>query len=256
MRALNEKQAGVEAGNGEEDIDFEALLAKELAREEDDFERRSDGPGDEGEENDVEKEEGAVNPDEIIIDDEEEEFEEVLPVASSSRAKTSSTNNAAPQLNPEEIRMDEDDFDDPETTNGQSSCTAVHIPPSSIPRNGAPNPDEIRLDDDEFDDRPSTGIIMNSVNAEAGPSKPRKDAVLDESVDLVETVRAEEGSGAMKGVIGVTENEARNTIESSTGSNPSGRRTMFLALDKCGPGKDFIQVSPFSTLQVPSTIPT
>jgi lariat debranching enzyme len=145
--------------------------------------------------------------------------------------------------NPDEIMIEEDEELEEVIPQIPNKLLKLSAP--------APNPEEIHIEDDEFDDDPPAAALLSSTsmdtNAEAGPSKVRRDLEVDESADLVEAVRKEEGETAVEGVIGVTEEEAgANLVEKVNGSSSkgSGRRTKFLALDKCGPGKDFIQVSP------------
>jgi lariat debranching enzyme len=225
-----EHEGGAAAGNvpiggvGEGEDELGAMLAAELAKDDDG----------QVEEDDVDREDAGDNPDEIVIED-EEEFDEVMPVPTDVIAAA----------NPEEIRIDDDDFDEPSiarssvaTQTARKDQTDTTATPATL------NPEEIPIDSDEFDNS-TTGINgISSINAEAGPSSPRKEAIIDETVDVVENARAQNGSNAGRGVIGVSEGEARAVIsEGPNVSELSGRRTKFLALDKCGPGKDFIQVS-------------
>jgi lariat debranching enzyme len=186
---------GIEA---EEDDDLGKLLAAELAKDNPDEIHMEDEDDD-----DVDKEEeGLFNPDEIVIE-EEDDFEEILP------EKTLPSTGITPH-NPEEIRIEDEEFDDPPSAAPQISVMSVH---------------------------------KSSNNAEAGPSTAREAVIIDESVDVVEAIRTTNGQTAAKGVIGVSKEDAIATISNGvSGATGSGRRTKFLALDKCGPGKDFIQV--------------
>jgi lariat debranching enzyme len=168
----------------------------------------------------------STNPDEIDIDEIDEEI-----------GTTSAPVIPEPSANPDEISI-EDEFDEP-----AASATG----PSG-------NPDEITIDD-EFDD--------DIDNVPAGPAEtivyPRKNGVdgkrqgeaaqelqVDESVDLVEQARLEGDAEATRGVIGTSEPVVDPLA--NTESTADGRVTKFLALDKCGPGKEFIQASPRASI--------
>ncbi|KAI9637235.1 putative RNA lariat debranching enzyme [Dioszegia hungarica] len=143
--------------------------------------------------------------------------------------------------NPDEIMIDSDDDDDP------------------APAEAAANPDEIAIDDDEEDaeDEPH---IHQATEVSNGVTAKEAEAALevDESADLVEAARQAD-PGAAQGVIGRSTAEVPGTlaVEPSLDgpdaeAGPSRpRRTKFLALDKCGPGKDFIQF-----LDIPSSTPS
>ncbi len=145
-----------------------------------------------------------LNPDEILLDDEEEPTEG----------------------NPDEILIEDDDDVTSSHTNGARG-----------------NPEEISIDDDYFDDPPIASLPADTVNDPSVSASEANQALkLDESADFVEAVRKEDGPDAAQGVLGGPK-PASSNLGPSLSANGSGRITKFLALDKCGPGKDFIQVN-------------
>ena len=142
------------------------------------------------------------------------------------------------------------------------------------------NPDEIDIDDDEFDDPPiSASNPGQTANEEeividmedVSPEEAKLDLKVDESVDLVEAARKGSDPSAAENVIGVPEATVSSlapvSAESITSNGVSsiaglaenggaveenGRVTKFLALDKPGGSREFIQVSPVTTVQVAS----
>jgi lariat debranching enzyme len=177
----------------------------------------------------------------------------VAPIAAAQSAE------AAGNTNPDEIAIDdEDDFD------------SIVAPAPTSAHNGESNanPDEIAIDDEDDFGEPSAGPSDGGTSAElaeaataaAGNSRGVEQAhgeeakqamKVDESVDLVKNVREEEGLEAAKGVLGPEQagrpaQPVQEVKEAGPSSSSSGRVTKFLALDKCGPGKDFIQVSYFN----------
>lgn len=193
----------------------------------------------------------AGNPDEIEIGDDEVEAD-VVAIPSAG--------------NPDEIGIDEDD-------GGESAGQPAQPPTSELE-----NPDEITFDDDDEDGGDEQ--IVNGTNEEStqqgGVSagvdggkteqngistaqEARQALKVDESVDLIETVRREEGSSTtddggssstpadrIVGAVDTPHHDSNDkNADASTGAGPSrptGRQTHFLALDKVLPGRDFIQV--------------
>lgn len=139
--------------------------------------------------------------------------------------------SAAPQdeepvpvaANPDEINI-EDDFDD------EPPCPHhnAEVPPAN--GTASTNPDEIAIDDeDEFNDPPA--------------NEARAALAVDESADRVEAVRKQEGPGAATGIIGTNVPVAdSDTNGPSAAPAETPRLTKFLALDKPGRGRDFLQV--------------
>lgn len=166
----------------------------------------------------------AGNPDEIAIDS-DDDFDSDPPAAPVQPPMDSAGN-------PDEINIDSDD-DEP------VSPAAIPIAPAPAPANA--NPDEINMDGDDDDD-----VEMG----QSAPIRAEEALQIDESVDLVEEARKADPAAAA-GVIGSTESPAPAPIpldqavapSSQAGPSRTGQKqTRFLALDKCGPGKDFIQV--------------
>ena len=169
------------------------------------------------------------NPDEIAIDEEDAV--------------------AGPSGNPDEITIDDEDEDlEDHLHQHQLHETAL----AAQEPNG--NPDEIDIEDDFDDPAP----IEQEVPA------PIVEALeVDESVDLVEAARDVAGPDAANGVIGSSA-PARVNVNGDPGPSTQARRlsgtaqapgqadletkavhlsTKFLALDKPGKGRDFLQVS-------------
>ncbi|WWC90879.1 uncharacterized protein L201_005816 [Kwoniella dendrophila CBS 6074] len=181
---------------------------------------------------------------------------------------SSSTTNQIPKLpeslpsipttnqvekNPDEITIDdEDDFDTPQESNlapvnGNGNGTTIE----------SGNPDEITIEDDEFDDPPTAPQDISQPNLEVG-SEIKEDIKVDESVDLVE--KAREGGNEESSTTEIIDapvekvEEAVQAVQAEASlSSSEPRRTKFLALDKCGPGKDFIQFFEIPTPTLPSS---
>lgn len=131
----------------------------------------------------------------------------------------------------------------------------------------AANPDEITFDDDDDDEGAEAGkeeivfapkdtaVELDGASTGEQAGEAREALKVDESADLVEQVRKEEGDGeAFHDLIGSEPTtHAAPTLSAPQGngdanvtagpSRPTGRQTKFLALDKVLPGRDFIQVS-------------
>ena len=143
------------------------------------------------------------NPEEIALDDME----------------------ASSAANPDEIIIEDDSDNEVAQTIG-ASC----------------NPEEIIIDDDDMEwPSKQTPPVSHIGDPSATGSEARQSLSMDESADLVEAVRSVDGLTAAQGVLGVPK-AASLTMTSPQFAGGSGRVTKFLALDKCGPGKDFIQV--------------
>lgn len=147
-----------------------------------------------------------------------------LATASAGALGTDSVTTVA---NPDEIDIS-DDFDDEPVLRTAKKTTTT-------------NPDEITIEDG-FDDIPDE-TTSNEQIVYKGNSGVVEDLQVDESADLVEQARKEGEVEATKGVIGTFDSTSPATAPDVASSEDSNGVTKFLALDKCGPGKDFIQVS-------------
>lgn len=136
-------------------------------------------------------------------------------------------------VNPDEIDIS-DDFDDVPTTIDPTTENTIAT---------TNNPDEITIDDDEFDEPESERKEEIVYKASGEEGQAAKDLQVDESADLVEQARKEGDEAAAEGVIGTTERVVLPDATTAISSGEGGSTTKFLALDKCGPGRDFIQVS-------------
>ena len=168
--------------------------------------------------------EKAKNPNEIMIGDEEEVNPDEINIEDEE------------ETNPDEINIDDEDEDEEETILLAPELKHAEAPAMTTTTTAEANPDEIDIGDDDFDDPPTATEAKEALK-------------VDESVDLVETVRKEEDQGAYADLIGdasgsgTSEGKAAIPNPPTGGENGPGRQTKFLALDKVMPGRDFIQVS-------------
>ncbi|WVF72605.1 hypothetical protein IAT40_007423 [Kwoniella sp. CBS 6097] len=194
----------------------------------------------------------AVNPDEIAIDD-EEDFDDAVV--------------AEQAVNPDEINIEDDDFDEEEDDHHHHLPQPVAGPSGTTESSN--NPEEIAISDDEFDNvppqsqaqpQPQSGSIPDitqNVPETSVDIPATKELAVDESVDLVEKARKEGDEKQTEGIIAAPPEKVDEAIREAaegtaeTASDSKGRRTRFLALDKCGPGKEFIQF-----LEIPAPSPS
>ena len=106
------------------------------------------------------------------------------------------------------------------------------------------NPDEIALDSDDDDEAPAP--VANADEIKVDDSDEEMDA--DESVDVVEAARRKGNDlTAAHETIGVQPTDVQDAVKQAEAvAGPYATDTRFLALDKCGARKDFIQVSPLA----------
>ena len=137
-----------------------------------------------------------------------------------------------PAGNPDEILLDEDG-----TFEGNPDELVGDVHPEA--QHG--NPEEIAIDENDFDDPMETSVPTRFPNEPSKPAEePRAALSIDESADFVEMVRGTEDLDAAQGTLGPEIAAAPPSMPPPV--NGFGRVTKFLALDKCGPGKDYIQV--------------
>ena len=136
--------------------------------------------------------------------------------------------NGAQSVNPDEIAID-DDVEFEGEINGH---------PAGV------NPDEIDIsDDDSLRQEPTSHATTSKSSA---PGDPVNAQVVNESVDAVERLRQTGGLNAAQGILGPTSSKsaARDLEQTAVTNQPTNHRsTKFLALDKCGNHREFIQVS-------------
>lgn len=165
-----------------------------------------------------------VNPDEIVMDD--EEFDDPPPAVPQPLPITTSS-----VVNPEEITISDEEFDAP---------MAVSQSPQPLPptRANASNPEEIAISDDEFDDPAPVAQPLTAI---------------DESTDLIAQSRSNPSHPHVAGTIAppASDSTAPRVMQEARqeqqkwelhGGKGMEGVTKFLALDKCGPGKDHMQV--------------
>ncbi|OXH29456.1 RNA lariat debranching enzyme [Cryptococcus neoformans] len=174
-----------------------------------------------------------VNPDEIVMDD--EEFDDPAPAVPQPLPAT--TNSA---FNPEEIIISDQEFDAPTTV----SQPLQPFPPA---KTNASNPEEIAISDDEFDDPAPLAQSLTTI---------------DESTDLIAQSRSNPSHPPVAGTIAppTSDSTASRVMQEARqeqqkwelhGGKGMEGVTKFLALDKCGPGKDHMQF-----LEIPDPSPS
>ncbi|WWC71734.1 uncharacterized protein I206_105692 [Kwoniella pini CBS 10737] len=154
------------------------------------------------------------NPDEINIDDEDEfDYQQPAPILATG--------------NPDEITIEDDEFVEPQSQAAQEN------------EEGG-DPDEITIEDDEFDEPPTAPLDLLAGQPEVNAKDELR---VDDSADLVEEARKKGNGIKTTETIGAPVQRVKEVVEASKEEkvSPEGRQTRFLALDKCGPGKDFIQ---------------
>ena len=128
-------------------------------------------------------------------------------------------------VNPDEILIDDDFEDIPESGPSQ---------PATQPPAQSTNPDELVISDDEED----AGIPPPNGLQTLLPEEAKEAQQVDESVDLIDAANGGAASTVEDKVIkSIALDDPIPPAESAS----SSRQTRFLALDKCGPGRDFIQ---------------
>jgi hypothetical protein len=123
------------------------------------------------------------------------------------------------------------------------SAASAPAPPADAVAAPIANPDEIALDSDEDEEPPAP--VANADEIKVDDSDEEMDA--EESVDLVEAARKGKDPTAAHDIIGVQPTEVEDAVKQAEAkAGPYTTDTRFLALDKCGARKDFIQVGLWS----------
>lgn len=119
--------------------------------------------------------------------------------------------------------------------------------PASVDESGPEegNPDEIAISDDEIPPSPMKAVANPdeiAISDDDGELKNEDEIAISLSDDEVDASVAVEASSPQP--LKAPEPAAASTsaVAAPTTTPESSRVTRFLALDKCGPGKDFIQV--------------
>jgi lariat debranching enzyme len=159
---------------------------------------------------------GGANPDEIAIElDEDEEEKAPAPAAA---------------VNPDEINIDMDDDESAPAPSAQpatshSTATAVTSPASAVPPT---NPHEIALDLDE-ENRPAAGAPARPVAP--APLNPDEIMLDEEAADVAPTP-----------VPLPPRNDDTESADDRQKEKPKFAETRFLALDKCLPRREYLEV--------------
>jgi len=139
----------------------------------------------------------------------------------------SAQSREAPQVNPDEISIsDDEDFDAPAAAPAVAEQEAQAAPTR--------NPDEINLDDDDDDE----AAVEAAVAEPAAPVAPVDAPLNPEEIQISDD---DEFDAPPRAPAPNPAPQSPPLVEIPR-SNSGAERTRFLALDKCGPGKDFIQV--------------
>lgn len=157
------------------------------------------------------------NPDEIEIDFEDDE-------GGDGKTKDATMTENMATKNPDEIDIAFDDDDDEDET-GQGDKNATETVGASAPA-PAKNPDEIEIsfdDEDEVDENEGQGVstTASAPGTLTSPSIP---------------VPVQASSQSQPSVSGGT------TSEAMAGVRPHPKSTQFLALDKCEPHRQFLEI--------------
>jgi lariat debranching enzyme len=152
-------------------------------------------------------------------------YEHAKDQASGSAVDAPSPTKAEPQANPDEISIsDDEDFDAPASTAPAAPASPAKPAATATSRG---NPDEITLEDDEDE------AAVEAAIADAVPANPEEIQISDDE-EFEAPPRAPTAPAAQP--------QSKPAAAPVTRASSSGAEsTYFLALDKCGPGKDFIQ---------------
>lgn len=140
--------------------------------------------------------------------------------------------------NPDEIMLDDDEAGNPDE---------IALDDDDEEEGKVENPDEIDLNMDDSDDEPAQDVAEKPAGQTKAPETTQTAAIPMESIDQVPTADPEAAKETVHALVGTEPQEvekAKEAIaeEESTAPGEEGLETRFLALDKCGFGRDFIQV--------------